>query len=92
MHIKSSPFWDIGQAVKFTESLGYKGLYSIEVSRHEARAHRLQHDPGQPGLDRGAGRRDQWPWNLTLKPRLNRRGGPTSVGSEPTKYSSSNMF
>lgn len=36
MHIKSSPFWDIGQAVKFTESLGYKGLYSIEVSRHEA--------------------------------------------------------
>ena len=36
MHIKSSPFWDIGQAVKFSESLGYKGLYSIEVSRHEA--------------------------------------------------------
>jgi sugar phosphate isomerase/epimerase len=36
MHIKSSPYWDIGQAVKFTESLGYKGLYSIEVSSHEA--------------------------------------------------------
>jgi sugar phosphate isomerase/epimerase len=36
MHIKSSPFWDIGQAVKFAESIGYKGLYSIEVSRHEA--------------------------------------------------------
>jgi sugar phosphate isomerase/epimerase len=36
MHIKSSPFWDIGQAVKFTESAGYKGLYSIEVGRHEA--------------------------------------------------------
>jgi sugar phosphate isomerase/epimerase len=35
MHIKSSPFWDIGQAVKFTEGLGYKGLYSIEVARHE---------------------------------------------------------
>ena len=35
MHIKSSPFWDIGQAVKFTESLGYKGLYAIEVARHE---------------------------------------------------------
>ena len=50
MHIKSSPFWDIGQAVKFTESLGYKGLYSIEVSRHEARPHRLQHDPGEPCL------------------------------------------
>lgn len=36
MHVKSNPFWDIGQAVKFTESLGYKGLYAIEVSRHEA--------------------------------------------------------
>jgi sugar phosphate isomerase/epimerase len=35
MHIKSSPFWDIGQTVKFTEGLGYKGLYSIEVARHE---------------------------------------------------------
>jgi hypothetical protein len=36
MHIKSSPLWDIGQCVRFTESLGYKGLYAIEVSRHEA--------------------------------------------------------
>jgi len=36
MHIKSSPYWDIGQAVKFTEGLGYKGLYSIEVRSHEA--------------------------------------------------------
>jgi sugar phosphate isomerase/epimerase len=36
MHIKSSPFWDIGQTIRFTEALGYKGLYSIEVSRHEA--------------------------------------------------------
>jgi sugar phosphate isomerase/epimerase len=35
MHIKSSPYWDVGQAVKFTEGLGYKGLYSIEVNRHE---------------------------------------------------------
>jgi hypothetical protein len=36
MHIKSSPNWDIGAAVRFTESLGYKGLYSIEVSTHPA--------------------------------------------------------
>jgi sugar phosphate isomerase/epimerase len=36
MHVKSSPFWDIGAAVRFTEGLGYKGLYAIEVSRHEA--------------------------------------------------------
>ena len=27
MHIKSSPNWDIGAAVRFTESLGYRGLY-----------------------------------------------------------------
>ena len=32
MHIKSSPLWDIGQAITFTESLGYKGLYAIEVN------------------------------------------------------------
>ena len=36
MHIKSSPFWDIGQAVTFTESLGYTGLYSIEVNPEPA--------------------------------------------------------
>lgn len=36
MHIKSSPLWDIGQAVTFTESLGYKGLYSIEVNPEPA--------------------------------------------------------
>ena len=32
MHIKSSPNWDIGLAIRYTESLGYKGLYSIEVN------------------------------------------------------------
>jgi sugar phosphate isomerase/epimerase len=31
MHIKSSPLWDVGEAVRFTEGLGYKGRYSIEV-------------------------------------------------------------
>jgi hypothetical protein len=37
MHIKSSPNWDIGTAVKFTNAtLGYKGLYSIEVNSHQA--------------------------------------------------------
>jgi len=36
MHIKSSPNWDIGAAVRFTESLGYRGLYSIEVNGHQA--------------------------------------------------------
>jgi sugar phosphate isomerase/epimerase len=34
MHIKSSPFWDIGAAVRFTEGLGYKGNYAIEVGAH----------------------------------------------------------
>lgn len=37
MHIKSNPNWDIGTAVRFANStLGYKGLYSIEVSTHQA--------------------------------------------------------
>jgi hypothetical protein len=32
MHIKSSPDWDIGTAVRYAESIGYKGLYTIEVN------------------------------------------------------------
>ena len=32
MHIKSCENWDIGLAVKFAESNGYKGLYTIEVN------------------------------------------------------------
>ena len=36
MHIKSSPNWDIGAAVHFTESLGFRGHYSIEVNGHPA--------------------------------------------------------
>jgi sugar phosphate isomerase/epimerase len=34
MHIKSSPNWDIGAAVRYTESLGYKGNYAIEVAAY----------------------------------------------------------
>jgi hypothetical protein len=37
MHIKSSPNWDMGTAIRFTNgTLGYKGLYSIEVNTHQA--------------------------------------------------------
>lgn len=36
MHVKSSPNWDIGATVRFTESLGYRGLYSVEVRTHPA--------------------------------------------------------
>ena len=36
MHIKSSPLWDIGLAIRYTESLGYTGLYSIEVNPDSA--------------------------------------------------------
>jgi hypothetical protein len=36
MHIKSSPDWDLGQAVRYSESIGYKGLYTIEVSTDPA--------------------------------------------------------
>jgi hypothetical protein len=32
MHIKSSPDWDLGTAVRYSESIGYKGLYTIEVN------------------------------------------------------------
>jgi hypothetical protein len=32
MHLKSSPDWDMGLAVKYAESVGYKGLYTIEVN------------------------------------------------------------
>ena len=31
LHVKMTPHWDLGTAVRFTESLGYKGLYTIEV-------------------------------------------------------------
>ena len=37
MHIKSNPNWDIGTAVRYANgTLGYKGLYSIEQSTHQA--------------------------------------------------------
>ena len=32
MHVKSNPNWSIGTAVRFTESLGYKGLYALEIN------------------------------------------------------------
>jgi hypothetical protein len=32
MHVKSSPDWDIGKAVSFAESIGFRGLYTIEVN------------------------------------------------------------
>ena len=32
MHIKSSPDWDIGKAIAFAESIGFQGLYTIEVN------------------------------------------------------------
>lgn len=38
MHIKTSPNWDLGTAIQFTNSeLGYKGLYSIEVNPPQIR-------------------------------------------------------
>jgi sugar phosphate isomerase/epimerase len=32
MHIKSNPNWDMGKAVTFAESLGYTGLYALEIN------------------------------------------------------------
>jgi hypothetical protein len=36
MHTRVSPTWDLGTAVRFAESIGYKGLYTIEVSQDPA--------------------------------------------------------
>ena len=44
MHIKGSPYWDIGTAVRFTEGLGYKGLYSLEINNAGHGAVRLAYN------------------------------------------------
>jgi sugar phosphate isomerase/epimerase len=44
MHIKGSPYWDIGTAVRFTEDLGYKGLYSLEINNAGHGAIRLAYN------------------------------------------------
>ena len=36
MHTRVSPTWDLGTAIKYSESLGYKGMYTIEVSEDPA--------------------------------------------------------
>jgi hypothetical protein len=32
MHTRVSPTWDLGTAIKYAESIGYKGRYAIEVN------------------------------------------------------------
>ena len=36
VHVKMTPHWDLGTAVRFTEALGFKGLYTIEVDSDPA--------------------------------------------------------
>jgi hypothetical protein len=36
MHTRISPTWDVGIAIRYAESIGYKGLYTIEVSQDAA--------------------------------------------------------
>ena len=36
MHTRVSPTWDLGTAIKYGESLGYKGMYTIEVNDDSA--------------------------------------------------------
>jgi hypothetical protein len=36
VHVKMTPHWDLGTAVRFAESLGYAGLYTIEVPEDPA--------------------------------------------------------
>jgi hypothetical protein len=35
MHIRPTPRWDLATAIRFTVTLGYQGLYSIEVRGHD---------------------------------------------------------
>jgi len=32
MHTRVSPTWDLGTAIHYAESIGYKGVYAIEVN------------------------------------------------------------
>jgi hypothetical protein len=36
MHTRVSPTWDLGTAIKYAESIGYKGRYTIEVNDDSA--------------------------------------------------------
>jgi sugar phosphate isomerase/epimerase len=36
MHTRVSPTWDLGTAIRYAESIGYKGLYTIEVNQDAA--------------------------------------------------------
>lgn len=36
MHVKNSTVWDLATALRFIESMGYTGVYSIEARGHEA--------------------------------------------------------
>ena len=36
MHTRISPTWDLGTAIRFAESIGYNGLYTIEVNEDAA--------------------------------------------------------
>jgi hypothetical protein len=36
MHTRVSPTWDLGTAIKYAESIGYKGMYTIEVNDDSA--------------------------------------------------------
>jgi hypothetical protein len=35
IHVKQSTNWDLATALKYIESLGYTGIYSIEAPGHE---------------------------------------------------------
>ena len=36
MHTRVSPTWDLGTAIRYAESIGYKGRYAIEVNQDAA--------------------------------------------------------
>ena len=44
MHVKSSPFWSIALAVRYAESLGYRGRYALEINNAGHPAIRLAYN------------------------------------------------
>ena len=50
MHTRISPTWDVGIAIRYAESIGYKGLYTIEVSQDTAVQPHLQCHSRQPAV------------------------------------------
>jgi sugar phosphate isomerase/epimerase len=50
MHIKSNPNWSMNAAVRYAESLGYKGLYALEINNGGHAAIRIAYNEVLAGI------------------------------------------